>query len=184
MTGYHEPGGPGVRVDCLTGRAWCRLGHYDPMIAKLIVWAATREEAIARMRRALIEVLDHRDQTNIAFQLAVLDEADFQRGEYTTHFIEEQRTSSPSPGSGSERRKRLDRLLATRPGSLPSPPASSCRTRRPVPLPERRQPPTGAVNGTAGCPPSMSVTAVSTTITAPAGSVSATVSVTVRVFAS
>ncbi len=111
VTGYHEPGGPGVRVDSSLAGPGVVSASYDPMIAKLIVWAATREEAIARMRRALIEYSITGIRTNIAFQLAVLDEADFQRGEYTTHFIEEHADLVAVAREWEERRKRFDRLL-------------------------------------------------------------------------
>jgi len=88
VTGYHEPSGPGVRVDSsLTGPGLVSPS-YDPMIAKLIVWAPSRTLAIDRMRRALLEYVITGIRTNIPYHLAVLSDPDFRAGEYTTHFIE------------------------------------------------------------------------------------------------
>jgi acetyl/propionyl-CoA carboxylase alpha subunit len=84
---------------------------YDPMIAKLIVWGPTRELAIGRMRRALIEYAITGIRTNIAFHLAILDSPDFRAGEYTTHFIDDHPELVPAARAWEERRKRYDRLL-------------------------------------------------------------------------
>jgi pyruvate carboxylase subunit A len=62
--------------------------NYDPMIAKLICWGPTRELAIARMRRALLEYAITGISTNIAYHLAILDDPEFVAGNYTTHFID------------------------------------------------------------------------------------------------
>jgi pyruvate carboxylase subunit A len=111
VTGYREPGGPGVRVDSsLTGPGTVSAS-YDPMIAKLIVWGATREQAMARMRRALMEYSITGIRTNIAYHLAILDDPGFQRGEYTTHFIEEHAELIAAARGWEERRRRFDRLL-------------------------------------------------------------------------
>jgi pyruvate carboxylase subunit A len=111
VTGYREPGGPGVRVDSsLTGPGMVSAS-YDPMIAKLIVWGATRDEALARTRRALMEYSITGIRTNIAYHLAILDETDFARGEYTTHFIEEHAGLVAGALAWEQRRRRFDRLL-------------------------------------------------------------------------
>src|SRR5579884_3524183 len=89
VTGYHEPSGPGVRVDSsLTGPGMVSP-NYDPMIAKLITHAPNRELAIARMQRALFEYIVTGIRTNIAYHLALLSDEAFRAGTYTTHFIEE-----------------------------------------------------------------------------------------------
>ncbi len=88
VTGYREPSGPGVRVDSSLAGPGMVSPNYDPMIAKLIVWGSTRELAIARMRRALLEYAITGISTNIAYHLAILDDPDFIAGAYTTHFIE------------------------------------------------------------------------------------------------
>lgn len=84
-----EPGGPGVRVDSSMYRGGKVSIYYDPMIAKLIVWAPTREHAMMRMRRALEEFGIRGIQTNIPFHLAVLADAAFQEGRIHTGFVEE-----------------------------------------------------------------------------------------------
>jgi pyruvate carboxylase subunit A len=111
VTGYHEPSGPGVRVDsALTGPGLVS-SSYDPMIAKLIVWGPTREMATGRMRRALLEYAIAGIRTNIPYHLAILDSPDFQRGEYTTHFIEDHPGLVEQARGWEERRKPFDRLL-------------------------------------------------------------------------
>ncbi|MBM3244788.1 MAG: acetyl-CoA carboxylase biotin carboxylase subunit, partial [Candidatus Omnitrophica bacterium] len=62
---------------------------YDSLIAKLIVHADDRKQAIARMRRALGEFMVEGIKTTIQFHLKVLENPDFQRGDYSTKFIEE-----------------------------------------------------------------------------------------------
>ena len=89
VTAYHEPSGPGVRVDSSLVGPGVVSPNYDPMIAKLIVHGSTRELAIDRMRRALLEFIITGIRTNIPYHLAVLSDADFRAGEYTTHFIDE-----------------------------------------------------------------------------------------------
>jgi pyruvate carboxylase subunit A len=88
VTGYREPSGPGVRVDSSLAAPGMVSPNYDPMIAKLIVWAPTRGLAIARMQRALLEYAITGISTNICYHLAILDDPDFISGDYTTHFIE------------------------------------------------------------------------------------------------
>jgi pyruvate carboxylase subunit A len=89
VTGYHEPGGPGVRVDSALVSPGPVSPNYDPMIAKLIVHAPTRDEALDRMRRALLEYIITGIHTNIAYHLAVISNADFRAGNYSTAFIEQ-----------------------------------------------------------------------------------------------
>ncbi len=82
-----EPGGPGVRVDSSIYRGGRVSIYYDPMLAKLIVWAPTRAHAILRMRRALREYRVVGIQTNIPFHLGVMQSIDFQRGRLDTGFV-------------------------------------------------------------------------------------------------
>jgi pyruvate carboxylase subunit A len=89
VSGYHEPAGPGVRVDSSLVTAGPVSPNYDPMIAKLIVHSATRDEALDRMRRALLEYVITGIHTNIAYHLAVIDDPGFRAGEYSTAFIEQ-----------------------------------------------------------------------------------------------
>jgi pyruvate carboxylase subunit A len=87
VTGYHEPSGPGVRVDSALVGPTTIPPYYDPMIAKLITWGEDRTQAIARMRRALIEYGISGVTTNIPYHLALIAEQDFIDGKLTTHFI-------------------------------------------------------------------------------------------------
>ena len=84
---YVVPKGPGVRVD-----DWIYPGceippYYDPLIAKLIVWAENRFKAIKRLRRALREYVIEGVKTNIPLHLAILSHPEFISGRYTTRFL-------------------------------------------------------------------------------------------------
>ncbi len=82
------PGGPGVRVDSHVYNGYDVSPHYDSMIAKIIVTANTREEAIVRMGRALGEFMIEGPATTVPLGQALLADARFERGEYTTTFLE------------------------------------------------------------------------------------------------
>lgn len=86
---YLPPSGPGVRVDSHLYRGYSVPPHYDSLLAKLIVWAPTRDEAIARGRRALEEYVIEGVPTTIPFHLHLLDHPTFQRGEAYTNFLAE-----------------------------------------------------------------------------------------------
>ncbi len=88
VTCYYQPGGPGVRVDSSVYAGYTITPFYDSMVAKLIVWGADRDEAIARMKRALNEFIIEGVKTTIPFHLKVLDNAFFQKGEVYTNFIQ------------------------------------------------------------------------------------------------
>ncbi len=111
VTGYHEPSGPGVRVDSSIVGPSVVSPNYDPMIAKLIVWAPSREMAIERMRRALLEYVITGIRTNIAYHLAVLSNADFRAGQYTTHFIDSHPGLVAEADAWSERQDHFRRLV-------------------------------------------------------------------------
>lgn len=85
---YIPPGGPGVRVDSGVYSGYTITPFYDSMVAKLIVWGSTRDEAITRMKRALQEFQVTNIHTTIPFHLKVLDNAFFQKGEVYTNFIQ------------------------------------------------------------------------------------------------
>jgi acetyl-CoA carboxylase biotin carboxylase subunit len=89
---YQIPGGPGVRVDSAVYPGYTVPPYYDSMLAKLIVWGTDREEAIKRMKRALLEFKIEGVHTTIPFHLKVLDNAFFQRGEVYTNFIQRRMT--------------------------------------------------------------------------------------------
>ncbi|MBU4305986.1 MAG: acetyl-CoA carboxylase biotin carboxylase subunit [Candidatus Omnitrophica bacterium] len=89
VTMYYPSGGFGVRVDSHLYAGYSVPPYYDSLIAKLIVHADDRKQAIARMRRALGEFIVGGIKTTIPFHLRVLANPDFQKGEYSTKFIEE-----------------------------------------------------------------------------------------------
>jgi len=82
------PSGPGVRDDSGVYEGWTVPIDYDPLISKLAVWGATRNESIDRMRRALREYHIEGIKSNIGFFLEVLREPDFIKGDFDTGFIE------------------------------------------------------------------------------------------------
>jgi len=86
---YLPPGGNGVRVDSAVYPGYTISPHYDSMIAKLIVWAPTRNEAISRMKRALQEFAIDGIKTTIPFHLKVLEHEKFISGDFDIKFLEE-----------------------------------------------------------------------------------------------
>ena len=87
---YLPPGGPGVRVDSHLYAGYTVPPHYDSLLAKLIVWAETREAAIARMQRALSEFEIEGLATTIPFHQRLLKHEGFIRGETYTRFLQEE----------------------------------------------------------------------------------------------
>lgn len=85
---YLPPGGLGVRVDSGAYPGYMISPYYDSMIAKLIVWGKTREEAIQRMKRALSEFVVEGIDTTIEFHQRVLNHEAFVSGEFNTKFLE------------------------------------------------------------------------------------------------
>ncbi len=84
-----EPSGPGVRVDSGIYSGWTVPLDYDPMLAKLIVWAGTREQTIERMLRALGEYHVGGIKTNIPLFRLILNDPGFRRGELHTGYLDE-----------------------------------------------------------------------------------------------
>src|SRR5216117_2691067 len=82
------PGGPGVRWDAGVEAGNEVTLHYDPLIAKLIVWGETRTVALQRMQRALRELVIVGIPSSQAFHLRVMDDPDFQRGEIDVAYLE------------------------------------------------------------------------------------------------
>ncbi|AUC13641.1 MULTISPECIES: acetyl-CoA carboxylase biotin carboxylase subunit [Tenacibaculum] len=89
ITSYHEPGGHGVRIDTHSYAGYTIPPNYDSMIAKLIVTAQTREEAINKMKRALDEYIIEGIKTTIPFHRQLMDHPDYVAGNYTTKFMED-----------------------------------------------------------------------------------------------
>jgi acetyl-CoA carboxylase biotin carboxylase subunit len=89
ITALHMPGGHGVRVDTHVYAGYTIVPNYDSMIAKLIVTAETRPEAIAKMKRALDEFYIEGIKTTIPFHQKLMNHPDFVLGNYTTKFLED-----------------------------------------------------------------------------------------------
>lgn len=98
---YLPPGGLGVRVDSGAYPGYVISPHYDSMIAKLIVWGATREEAIARMKRALSEFAIEGIKTTIPFHLKLLNHPLFVKGDFDIKFLEEHDVNAPQTRAAS-----------------------------------------------------------------------------------
>ncbi|MCY9589492.1 acetyl-CoA carboxylase biotin carboxylase subunit [Paenibacillus chitinolyticus] len=92
---YLPPGGIGVRVDSAAYPGYVIPPHYDSMIAKLIVWGATREEAVNRMKRALAEFEVDGVHTTIPFHLKLLNHRKFLSGDFDIKFLEEHDVNDP-----------------------------------------------------------------------------------------
>lgn len=88
ITRYHAPGGLGVRVDSAIYDGYSVPPTYDSLVAKLIVHAPTREDAIMRMERALGECVVEGIETNIALHLKILDNPEFRKGQFNIHWLE------------------------------------------------------------------------------------------------
>ena len=88
ITSLNLPGGQGVRVDTHVYAGYTIPPHYDSMIAKVIVRAATREQAIIRMKRALGEFHIEGIKTTIPFHIQLMDNETFQSGHFTTAFMD------------------------------------------------------------------------------------------------
>jgi acetyl-CoA carboxylase, biotin carboxylase subunit len=101
----HLPSGPGVRWD--GGIEFgSEIGlHYDPMLAKLIVWGADREQAVTRMRRALVDLIIQGVETSRDFHIRVMDDDEFRGGDIDVQWLERRLASilARQPPAGSLR---------------------------------------------------------------------------------
>jgi acetyl-CoA carboxylase biotin carboxylase subunit len=129
ITRLNEPSGPGVRLDSGVYQGWTVPMDYDPLLAKLAVWAPTREHAAARAIRALSEYHVGGIRTNIAFFRRILQDPEFRAGHLHTGFIEEffLRDQEPTPTEGAETVAALVAALdaSTRNGAGESPAAAA-----------------------------------------------------------
>ncbi len=85
----HVPSGPGIRLDDGVYEGWTVPNDYDPLLSKLIAWGNSREETIARLRRALEEYVVTGIKTNTGLFRRILAEPDFLRGEIHTKWLDE-----------------------------------------------------------------------------------------------
>ncbi len=88
ITEFHAPGGLGVRLDSAVYSGYRVPPYYDSLIGKLIVHGRNRQEAVLRLRRCLDEMVVSGVHTTIALHQALLDEPDFQNGDYTIRWLE------------------------------------------------------------------------------------------------
>ena len=88
ITMWHPPGGPGVRVDSHAHTNYVVPPHYDSMIGKIIVHGDTREQALARMRTALLETVVEGIQTNIPLHRELMIDSGFCAGGTSIHYLE------------------------------------------------------------------------------------------------
>ncbi|PSR35235.1 MAG: acetyl-CoA carboxylase biotin carboxylase subunit [Sulfobacillus benefaciens] len=89
ITVWHEPAGPGVRVDSGADQGYVVQPFYDSLLAKLVTWGRTREEAIARMRRALSEFRIEGVKTTLQLHQQLMEDPDFVKGDIHTNFLAE-----------------------------------------------------------------------------------------------
>ncbi len=89
VTNFHTSGGHGIRIDTHVYANYVIPPFYDSLIVKLIAVAQTREEAIAKMSRALEEFIIEGVKTTIPFHLALMKDENFRKGNYTTKFMED-----------------------------------------------------------------------------------------------
>jgi len=87
ITSFHLPGGPGIRVDTHAYASYIVPPNYDSLLAKLITYGGTREEALVRMERALDEFIVEGIHTTIPFHQSVIKTKQFQQGQYHTGFL-------------------------------------------------------------------------------------------------
>lgn len=89
ITQYHAPGGPGIRVDSHVYHNYMVPPYYDSMIGKIIAYGDTREQAIARMRIALSEMVVDGIKTNIPLHRDLLSDSNFLNGGVSIHYLEQ-----------------------------------------------------------------------------------------------
>ena len=95
ISALHMPGGPGIRIDSAVYQGCEITPYYDSMIAKLITFAPTREEALMKMKWALAEFIVEGVDTNIDFQLNLIKDADVEAGRYDIGFLSRRKDLFP-----------------------------------------------------------------------------------------
>ena len=95
ISALHMPGGPGIRIDSAVYQGCEITPYYDSMIAKLIAYAPTREEALMKMKWALAEFIVEGVDTNIDFQLNLIKDADVEAGRYDIGFLSRRKDLFP-----------------------------------------------------------------------------------------
>ncbi len=141
ITSLTEPSGPGVRLDSGVYSGWTVPLEHDPMLAKLAVWAETRDYAIARALRALGEYHVGGIRTNLAFFRDLLDDPEFRAGNLETGFLDSWFARRPPPVQDETTAQIAQIAQSLRPKPQPAPPApSSWRPVRPARQADYAQP--------------------------------------------
>ncbi len=99
ITSWHPPGGPGIRVDSHVYHGYFVPPHYDSMIGKVIAYGETREQAMARMRVALSEMVVEGIKTNIPLHQELLADEMFRRGGTSIHYLEQRLAKTKKTGA-------------------------------------------------------------------------------------
>ena len=97
ITQFHVPGGPGIRVDSHVYANYFVPPNYDSLIGKVIAWADTREQAIAKMRIALSEMIVEGIETNLPLHQELMLDSAFLRGGTSIHYLEEKLSKQTRP---------------------------------------------------------------------------------------
>jgi acetyl-CoA carboxylase biotin carboxylase subunit len=95
ITNWHTPGGPGVRIDSHVFNGYFVPPHYDSMIAKVITYGDTREQAVARMSIALSEMVVEGIKTNIPLHRELMVDGRFVEGGTSIHYLEHKLAERP-----------------------------------------------------------------------------------------
>ncbi len=114
VTGFHISGGFGIRLDSHVYAGYAIPPHYDSMIAKLIAHGRDREEAVARMSRALRESVIEGIDTTIPYHRAILSDPDFLAGRFDTRFVELHKLTSEREGGAGASAPRSEAQAAPR----------------------------------------------------------------------
>ena len=97
---YHPPGGPGIRVDSHIYQGYTIPSHYDSMVAKVIAYGDSRDQAIRRMRIALSEMSIEGIKTNIALHQDLMQDARFMEGGTSIHYLEQRLAAKDEVNKG------------------------------------------------------------------------------------
>ena len=96
ITSWHPPGGPGIRVDSHAYTGYFVPPHYDSMVGKVIAYGADRDQALARMRIALSEMIVEGIETNIPLHRELMTDARFIKGGTSIHYLEQRLAERPA----------------------------------------------------------------------------------------
>jgi acetyl-CoA carboxylase biotin carboxylase subunit len=112
ITGLISPSGPGIRRDSGMYEGWTVPIDYDPLLAKLIGYGATREQCIQRLERALYEYFVAGIKTNISLFRRILRDPDFRAGRLDTGFLDRLLKAAPAAEAGDETAMKIAALAA------------------------------------------------------------------------